>query len=89
MKLDQDEIAKILYEKGASKNCHRCGNDQFSVLKGSSNLQMHKDIQKGLIVGGPTVPVIHVVCSNCGAITSHALGALGFELESEESKSND
>jgi len=36
-----------------------------------------------IVVGGPVVPVLIVICNNCGAITFHSLGALGF-LEGDE-----
>lgn len=33
MKIDRDEIAKILTEKKATNRCHRCNSNQFNVLK--------------------------------------------------------
>ena len=29
-----------------------------------------------IVVGGMSAPVLHVVCENCGAVTSHLLGVL-------------
>lgn len=89
MKIDRDKIANILTEKGATNRCHRCNSNQFSVLEGYSNLILQDDIGKGLVIGGPSVPVALVACNNCGAITSHALGAIGLLPEGKEGKSNE
>lgn len=89
MKIDREKIAKILTEKGATNSCHRCNSNQFSVLEGYSNLILHDDIGKGLVIGGPSVPVTLVACNNCGAITSHALGALDLLPKEEEGKLNE
>ena len=86
MKIDREKIAGLLTEKGAVHPCHRCGRTSFTVLEGYSNLILQDDIGKGLVIGGPSVPVALVVCTNCGAITSHALGALGLLPQKEEGK---
>ncbi len=78
MKIDKNEIAQKIQEKGAIKPCHRCGKNQFTVLDGFSIIPLQEDSNaRGLVVGGPNVPVALIVCNNCGAITQHALGALG------------
>ena len=76
MAIDRDKIAKKLSEKGATRPCHRCGHNAFTVLEGFTNIQIQDDFSAGLFIGGPSVPVAHIACNNCGAITSHALGAL-------------
>jgi ribosomal protein L37E len=81
--LDRDEVAQKLSEKGATKPCHRCGQNSFTVLEGYTNIQLQDDFKTGLVIGGPSVPVTHIACNNCGAITSHALGALDM-LPKEE-----
>lgn len=89
MDFDKDKITKIITEKGATKPCHRCGKNQFSVLEGYSNIMLQNNIGKGLYFGGPTVPVALVACNNCGSVTSHAIGALGLLPEKDEDKTND
>lgn len=83
MSIDRKEVANTLNRKGATRPCHRCGQNSFSVLEGFSNIHLQKDFSAGLVLGGPTVPVVHIVCNNCGAITPHALGALGMLPEPE------
>lgn len=89
MKFKDAGIAKLLVDKGATKPCHRCGGIKFAVIDGFSNFYLQDEI-KGVILGGPTVPVVSVICNNCGAITSHAAGALGLLNQKEhEEKKND
>jgi len=76
MEIDRDKIAKKLSEKGATRPCHRCGQNSFTVLEGFTNIHIQDRFSAGLVIGGPSVPVAHIACNNCGAITSHALGAL-------------
>ncbi len=84
MPIDRDEIARVLKERRAIKPCHRCGEMQFTVLDGYSKMTLEKEIQGGLVIGAPIVPVATIACDNCGAITSHALGPLGLLPKKEE-----
>ncbi len=77
MPLDKREIGNALTEKGAIRPCHRCGAAQFTVLDGYSSVFLQPDLGS-VVLGGPNVPVASVVCNNCGAITAHAVGALGL-----------
>ena len=78
MSIDKDNIITILTEKGAVKPCHRCGRNKFELLDGYRRIALQDDFQGGFVIGGPSVPAVCVACSNCGAVTSHALGALGL-----------
>jgi hypothetical protein len=83
MPIDKDKIAKLLTERGAVKPCHRCGHSNFFVLDSYSYFNLQDNMSQGLVIGGPSVPFTMVACGNCGAITPHALGALGL-LENPE-----
>jgi hypothetical protein len=83
MPVDKKKIAQLLTERGAVKPCFRCGHINLVVLDSYSNFTLQDNMSQGLVVGGPSVPVALVACSNCGAITAHALGALGL-LENAE-----
>lgn len=78
MPIDRDKVARTLTERGATKPCHRCGHTNFAVIEGYSNFSLQENLDGGLVFGGPAVPVAMVACANCGAITPHALGALGL-----------
>lgn len=85
MPLNTDEIVRILTERGVRLPCNRCGSNKFTVIDSYSffNLQ---DIPTGIRLGGTTIPVALTACENCGAITPHALGALGLLPKQEEQK---
>jgi hypothetical protein len=78
MKQDvKNEIIRKLNEKGASKPCARCGHEHFSLLDDYSKISLQPEID-GFVLGGAAIPVFNIACTNCGAITQHALGALGL-----------
>ncbi|MBN1757121.1 MAG: hypothetical protein JW863_02320 [Chitinispirillaceae bacterium] len=83
MPMDKDSIARILNDKGATHPCHRCGSVQFAVADGYSALTMQDDFKKGLVLGGKAMPVAVVICKQCGAVTTHALAALGINPKDE------
>jgi hypothetical protein len=78
MSIDKDRIAKTLTTRGATKPCHRCGHTKFVVIDGYSTYPLQSELNGGIVLGGPAVPVTLVACENCGAITPHAVGVLGL-----------
>ncbi len=46
--------------------CPVCTNNQFSLAGGFTNHFLRDNIQGNLIIGGPVLPSIPIVCSNCG-----------------------
>ncbi|MDN0106819.1 hypothetical protein QVN76_07925 [Yersinia rochesterensis] len=86
---NKEEVQRKLEQLGALHPCHRCGNGSFAVLDGFSSLFLQPNLSNigGLSIGGPVVPVVYVVCQKCGAVTPHAIGALGLlEQEASDSK---
>ncbi|MEC3114620.1 hypothetical protein P9015_26505 [Bacillus cereus] len=77
-KEEQLKIIKILEEKGATRPCSRCGHMNFSLLDGYFNHSIQTSLDGGMVIGGPTVPVITTVCNQCGCLSQHAVGALGL-----------
>lgn len=78
MEITRENIINMLNERKANSPCHRCGRDNFSLLDKYSNVFINDNARGDLVIGGPTIPVAIVVCDNCGAVTFHALGALGL-----------
>lgn len=76
----KDKIVKTLVDRGATKSCPRCGNDKFSLLDGYFNQPIQTDL-KGMVLGGPSIPSVVVVCNRCGFLSQHALGTLGLLLK--------
>lgn len=35
----------------------------------------------GMVIGGPFVPMVQLICTNCGFVAHHAIGALGIPLK--------
>ena len=88
MEIDKEKIVQKLNEKNATKPCHRCGQNSFSVLDGFSKITIQKKFSAGLIIDGEIVPVVHIACNICGALTPHALGALDM-LPDEEAQNGE
>jgi hypothetical protein len=73
-----DEIVAKLQKAGATQPCHRCGASEFTVVEGFTHIYVQDAISGGVHIGGPSVPVTHVACISCGALTAHALGLIGM-----------
>ncbi len=82
----KQKIVSTLQEKGAVLPCPRCGNKQYALLDGYFNQVIQPEL-KGIMLGGPAVPSVVVVCSNCGYMSQHALGSLGL-MPKEEGQNN-
>lgn len=71
----KQRIIEALSSKGLQA-CPRCRNSNFEFL-GETFLGL-QDQPGTLVIGGPSIPVALVACTNCGFISQHALGALGL-----------
>ena len=81
-KKEKDKIVKALRDREARLPCPRCGNQNFSLVDGYFNQPIQRELE-GMVLGGPSIPYIAVVCTRCGFLSQHALGALGM-LPKEE-----
>jgi hypothetical protein len=82
-KEQKGKIINALTERGAVLPCPRCGNKNFTLLDGYINSLVQPEVTSGIILGGPTVPTVGVVCSRCGYLCQHAIGALGLLPKTE------
>lgn len=55
-----------------------CSNQGFSLAEGYFNNILNFDLKGGMVLGGPTIPTIALICNNCGFTSQHALGVLGL-----------
>jgi predicted nucleic-acid-binding Zn-ribbon protein len=83
---EKQKIIDILSKKGANRPCPRCNEKNFTLLDGYFNQSIQQMLTPNLIIGGPSVPSIVVVCNNCGYMSQHALGVLGLLSKVEEKK---
>ena len=73
----QKKIVATLKEHGVKLQCPMCNNTRFDLLDGYFNEPIQKTIP-GHVLGGPSIPSVGIVCTQCGFISHHALGALGL-----------
>lgn len=73
----KDEIISVLSQRIKNFECPMCHHHHFEVLDGYMLDMLQADYQN-MIIGGQTIPSIVLVCTNCGYISRHALGALGL-----------
>ena len=58
-------VADALKRAGADRPCSRCGRSKFVIMDEPSTFRL----QTNLIV-----PIVLVVCANCGYVAPHAIG---------------
>jgi hypothetical protein len=71
-------IIEALNSKARNLKCAACYNNEMILIDGFFNRSVQKEINSGLIVGGPVMPTIGLVCKKCGHIMEFSLGALGL-----------
>lgn len=73
----QNKAAEKLTAKRATFPCPRCGNAKFILAETMVSLPLQPNTN-AFHIGGPVIPVVPVVCDNCGWVSLHSLFALGF-----------
>jgi len=81
---EKKEIVSKLKGAGAILPCPRCGNPNFTLVDGYFNHNIQTDFGN-IVLGGPSVPTIVLVCDRCGFLSQHALGVLGLLSQEKES----
>ena len=79
--LNPQQLATIrarLVEKGVTGPCPRCGQLNFALVSDGILKTPVQDLSNNVILGGTTIPSIAAVCTQCGFLSIHALGMLGF-----------
>lgn len=71
-----EKLLASLRNKGALLPCQRCAQNDFTLQPGFSYLDLQRLTTNVVIGSGDRIPVVFVVCNACGAINTHALGAL-------------
>lgn len=73
----KDGVEKLNDVLDQNLKCPMCGGDHFDVSRDFGHLH----VQKNLFLSGDnfrSIPTMLVVCSRCGFISLHAVGALGL-----------
>lgn len=88
----KQEIAKKLDDRLKGVTCPMCHQHNFIIADGFFN-NIVQDHLNGIVLGGPTIPTISIICANCGFVSQHALGVLGLlpnnDSKNDEKKSSD
>jgi len=63
-KFDGNKAIEHLRAKWSGRPCLMCGDGNWNVQ--DSIYQLLEFNHGGLVIGGPVIPIIPVVCSNCG-----------------------
>ena len=74
----KNEIINELRDRGANLPCPRCGHQNFIISDGYFIQNMQTEFKAAIVVGGPVIPTIAIICQNCGFISHHALGIVGL-----------
>jgi len=82
----KNNLEKKIKAKGRSLVCPICGNNGFILADGFVNEILNDNIGAGLIVGGPSIPTVAVICNNCGHVMKFSAGVLELipKTENEE-----
>jgi ribosomal protein L37E len=60
-------------------SCPMCGQGNWN-MQDELVACVTTSLQGGMAMGGPMVPTIQVICTHCGFVSFHAVGALGVNL---------
>lgn len=83
--LDTTELAKALLSRGWQNSCPSCRKGTFQVQNGMFINVLQDDLDK-IVLGGTTIPVAVLVCTNCGFVSQHSLGILGLLKKNSSSE---
>ena len=86
-----EKINEAIKKKTGQTNlqCSVCTNNQFSFVGGFTNDFLMDKLGGGLIIGGPVLPSVPIVCTNCGNTFFLNAKVLGIEFDEEvEPKEN-
>ncbi len=70
-------------------NCPVCKNDRFTLAGGFTNDFLMDKLGGGLIIGGPVLPSVPIVCTNCGNTFFLNAKILGIEIEDKQGVKDD
>ena len=73
----RNKIAQELTKRVGAFKCPMCNKGPFSIVDGYFNLSISESM-RSINIGGTSIPMTALVCSNCGYVSFHALGAIGL-----------
>lgn len=75
--MQKNEVAKENLKKilGPNFHCPMCNGRHFQFVDGFITAPVQTSLN-GFQIGGPSVPCVAIVCTNCGFLSHHAVGVL-------------
>jgi hypothetical protein len=78
----QKETIQSSLQSKIRGNCPMCNSSNWS-LENQVVATTATSLGGGMAMGGPYIPMVQLVCTNCGFVSHHAVGALGINLKEE------
>lgn len=72
-------ILSTLNAKGVKAMCPMCGKNSWEI---GGELVSTTALNPGgtMVVGAPIVPMIQLICTNCGFVSHHAAAVMGIQI---------
>jgi len=75
------ELIRVLSQRlakcGKQSSCPMCGHAHFTIADAYLSNTLQADF-KSVTLGGPSIPSLAIICTNCGFISQHSLGIIGL-----------
>jgi len=68
---ERNKILEALKKKKVPRKCPACEGTEWTLGEQYTPLALN-DMSAGLVVGGPTIPTVALVCKNCGYVSLHS-----------------
>jgi predicted nucleic-acid-binding Zn-ribbon protein len=84
MPISENQLRKLnswLKSKNVSMICPSCGHNEWSA----ADVVVAPVFAAGMVIGGPTVPMVQLICKNCAYVKLYAAVPIGL-LEPEAQK---
>lgn len=84
----KQKIIEELQKRVPNLKCPICGKGDMILADGFISHQLNKELTGSFILGGPTIPIVAVICEYCGHTMEFSVGALGL-LPKEDAAKNE
>lgn len=85
----KEQIIRVLNERfqknGKPLHCPMCAHPHFTIADAYLRNGLQEDLG-AVHLGGPAIPTVAVICTNCGFVSQHAIGVLGLMPKEEATK---
>lgn len=80
----KSKIVEELNKRIPNLHCPICDSKEMILTDGFFNHLLNKEISGNLIIGGPSIPTVTIICKKCGHIMEFAVGVLGLLPKKED-----